>query len=68
MQLFEYIDTPTDVTIGFEQTMYSVREDVGSVEVCGVNRNMVLLSSTIVVRVSTADGSAIGEFLIANFL
>ena len=60
--LFEYIDTPTDITIGFEQTVYSVREDIGSVEVCAVNKSMGLLPSTLVVQVSTEDGSAKGEF------
>ena len=64
MQLFQYIHTPTDFTIGFEQTMYSVKEDVGSVEVCAVTRSMGLLTSTLVVLVSTVNGSAVGEFLI----
>ena len=67
MQLFQYIHTPTDFTIGFEQTMYSVQEDVGSVEVCALNRSMVLLTSTLVVLLSTVNGSAIGEFLITIF-
>ena len=48
--------------------MYSVREDVGSVEVCAVNNSMVLLTFSFVVQVSTVNGSAIGEFLITIFL
>ena len=68
MQLFEYIDTQKEVTFEFERKMHSTRENIGSVQVCAVNRSIVPHTSTSVLQVSTANGSAIGKFLTANVL
>ena len=47
------------MTIGFEETMYRVREDNGTVEVCArvLGGN---LETSVVTSVESVDGSAIG--------
>ena len=51
-----------DVTIGFEQTVYTVQEDDGSREVC-VSLREGTLQTSVTVSVNTVDGSATGEFV-----
>ena len=45
-----------EVTIGFEETLYNVMEDVGSLEVCAVLSGMS--EQDIEVTVTSADGTA----------
>ena len=54
--------SPSDVTIGFERTVYPVREDGGSREVCVSLRDGTLQTS-VTVSVNTVDGTATGEFV-----
>ena len=49
------------VVIGFNQTLYEVREDVGQVVVYVVLRNGIL-QREVVVEVSTADNTALGDY------
>ena len=57
-----YIYSLPDVTIGFEQTLYSVGEDGGSIQVCAAIRNGTLQTS-VVVTMATVDGTAIGTYI-----
>lgn len=47
------------MTIGFEQTVYTVREDVGVVEVCAVQMRGVLERPAFVTLITT-DNTATG--------
>ena len=62
-----HIDSAPGITIGFEQTLYTVREDIGSLEVCTAIRNGTLQSS-VVVTLTTVDGTAVGTSLCVLFL
>ena len=64
MQLFSFlfVNPPTDITIGFEQTTYSVREDDGSIEVCTIIRTGNLQTS-VTVTMATVDGTAVGMYV-----
>ena len=57
-----YVDPPTGITIGFEQTIYSVGEDGGSIEVCAAIRNGTLQTS-VVVTMATVDDTAVGAYI-----
>ena len=58
-----HIDSAPAVTIGFEQTIYSVEEDGGSIEVCAAIRNGTLQTSVEAVMMATVDGTAIGTYV-----
>ena len=58
-----HIDSAPAVTIGFEQTIYSVEEDGGSIEVCAAIRNGTLRTSVEAVMMATVDGTAIGTYV-----
>ena len=49
------------VVIGFNQTLYEVKEDVGQAVVYVVMLNGMLCKQ-VVVEVSTADNTALGEY------
>ena len=53
------------VQVGFDANEYNASEDEGSVTVCiQIDNNEILGNDAITVIVSTANGSAAGEFLI----
>ena len=54
--------SPSEVTIGFERTLYMVGEDNGYIEVCASLRAGSLQASAVVTVVSV-DGIATGEFV-----
>ena len=54
--------SPSEVTIGFERTLYMVGEDNGYIEVCASVRAGSLQASA-VVTVASVDGTATGEFV-----
>ena len=56
------MDPPTGITIGFEQTLYSVGEDGGSIEVCAAIRAGTLQTSA-VVTMATVDDTAVGAYV-----
>ena len=57
---FSFPSSLSVVTIGFDQTLYRVNEEVGAVEVCASVRGGVTLDREVVVQYSTADESAVG--------
>ena len=57
-----HVDSLPDVTIGFEQTVYTVGEDGESIEVCAAIRNGTLQTS-VVVTMATVDDTAIGMYV-----
>lgn len=54
-----YLYSPSDVTVGFTTTSYTVSESAGSVNLSVVREG--LTSQTVSVILNTTDGSAVGE-------
>ena len=51
--------TPSGITVGFEHVMYTVQEDIGSMQVCGMV-TMGTLESDVFVTLASTDGTAKG--------